>query len=88
MRDERWERVYGAIGPVPIYPCDFVTGFNKVLENQIQIRIDVWYKGQHLYQVFRIHKNDIALTYTNLWTHTLDSMVRQLGAALDELDAE
>lgn len=86
MRDERWERVYGTIGPVPISSHDIETGFYKVLEDQIEVRVEVRYKGTQVYSVMRLHKDGIELTYVDIWKFTLDMMVEQIDEALDKLD--
>jgi hypothetical protein len=84
--DNRWENVYASISKPKIYDCDLKSGYSKILEDLLEVRIDVWYEGEHYTQVYRTHKDTPELVLIDWWTFLLDGMVRGLDVALDNHD--
>lgn len=83
-RDERWDDVYASVAPVDIhtYPDPKPIWLLDVME----FRIVVWYRGEQVYTVIRVHKNALERYRGDLYKLTLDKMVAELDKRLDYFD--
>lgn len=89
IRDPRWINVYGYIGPPEIHPYDLETGYTETLERQIEVRVEVVYKGNRIYSVIHIDKDapELIIPEINFWKFVLDDIVKQIDKELDKYDS-
>ena len=82
--DERWEDVYASVTPIDIhtYPDPKPIWLLDVIEFRIVVR----YKGERVYTTIRKHKNELERYRGDLYSLTLDKMVKDLDEALDRFD--
>lgn len=84
--DRRWEKMYATIGPCPISERDIETGWDKTLEKLIKFYVVVIYKDQRIYSTQLVDQKELQFANFDLYSWTLDQMVKHVDEFLDMVD--